>query len=600
MHVDRTEKAGIHFLDEETINHIAAGEVVERPASVVKELVENSIDAGATAIEVEITSGNGLVRSIRVTDNGSGMSGKDAHLAFSRHTTSKISGVNDIFSCGTLGFRGEALASIASVSRVTMTTGPRGSPLEGTRIIIKGGTVAESGPAGVPEGTTFLVEDLFFNTPARKKFQKSLPRELAHIYGVMEGMVLSHPHTGFRLIYNGKEKIHTSPGGSLHDAVIRLYGAELLGNLIPVSVEGPLVTLNGYISRPSVTRQNASRMWLSVNKRTVYSKPVITAIRDGYGTLLMKDRYPVVVLNLSVDGSLVDVNVHPAKRQIRISREKEVMAGISDLIRQVLAENSAITTPPVAQKDFITGLCSSPPERGPGTCYHISSPVTGVREPEKKLLADTAIRLRQSGLHTENIPVHELIPEMKFIGQCGDAYLIASSGQGDLILIDQHAAHERVIYEQLQERFRGERHSQELIVPVIVRLSPRESAALRENAVFLEREGFIIEEFGRDTHAVRAVPLVLGRSVDPGSLQEIISETLAVEAGTHIGERERICRIIACKAALKAGRACTGDQCITLMKQLFRTKNPYSCPHGRPTMITFTREKLNSMFRRTG
>lgn len=600
MEEDPVESTTIHFLDEETINHIAAGEVVERPASVVKELVENSIDAGATAIEVEINSGNGLVRSIRVTDNGSGMSGKDAALAFARHTTSKISAVNDIFSCGTLGFRGEALASIASVSRVTMTTGPRGNPLEGTRIVIKGGTVMESGAAGVPEGTTFLVEDLFFNTPARKKFQKSLPRELAHIYGVMEGMAFSHPHTGFRLIYNGKEKIHTSPGGGLHDAVIRLYGTELFGNLIPVSMQGPLVTLNGYISRPSVTRQNASRMWLSVNKRTVYSKPVITAVREGYGTLLMKDRYPVVVLNLSVDGLLVDVNVHPAKRQIRISREKEVMAGITDLIRQVLAKNSAITAPPVAQKDFITGLFPSQPKNCSGTYSHPPSPVMAVREPEKKLLADTSIRLRQSGLQTENIPVNNLIPEMTFIGQFGDAYIIASSGQGDLVLIDQHAAHERVIYEQLQVRKSGEHHSQELIVPVVIRLSPRESAVLHDNEALLQREGFIIEEFGRDTFAVRAVPLVLGRSVDPGSLQEIISETLSVETGTEIGEDERICRIIACKAALKAGRACTDDQCIILLKQLFRTNNPYSCPHGRPTMISFSRDKLNSLFKRTG
>jgi DNA mismatch repair protein MutL len=600
MEVDPGRSATIHILDDETINHIAAGEVVERPASVVKELVENSIDAGATAIEVEIASGTGLVRSIRVTDNGSGMSEKDAAVAFARHSTSKISVVNDIFSCGTLGFRGEALASIASVSRVTMTTRPRGNPLEGTRIVITGGTVMESGAAGVPEGTTFLVEDLFFNTPARKKFQKSLPRELAHIFGVMEGMVLAHPDTGFRLIYNGKEKIHTSPGGGLHDAVIRLYGTELFGNLIPVSVRGTLVALNGYISRPAVTMGNASRMWLSVNTRSVYSRPVITAIRDGYGTLLMKDRYPVVVLNLSVDSPLVDVNVHPAKRQIRISREKEVMNEITDLVRQVLAGNSAITAPPVAQKDFIKGLFSSKTENGSGMYSRHPLRVMAVREPEKKDLADTAIRLRQSGLHDENIPEHDLIPGMTFIGQCGDAYIIASSGQGDLVLIDQHAAHERVIYEQLQGRKSGEHHSQELIVPVVIRLSPRESAVLHDNEALLEREGFIIEEFGRDAHAVRAVPVVLGRSIDPGSLQEILSETLSAETGTDITEDERICRIIACKAALKAGRACTADQCITLLKQLFRTKNPYSCPHGRPTMISFSRDKLNSLFKRTG
>jgi DNA mismatch repair protein MutL len=590
----------IHVLDEETINHIAAGEVVERPASVVKELVENSIDAGANAIEIEITSGNGLVRSIRVTDNGSGMSGADAALAFARHSTSKISAVNDIFSCGTLGFRGEALASIASVSQVTMTTRPRGNTPEGTRIVIKGGTVIESGAAGVPEGTTFLVEDLFFNTPARKKFQKSLPRELAHIYGVMEGMVLSHPDTGFRLIFNGKEKIRTSTGGGLHDAVIRLYGAELFGNLIPVSVRGTLVRLDGYISRPSVTWANASRMWLSVNKRAVYSKPVITAIREGYGTFLMKDRYPVVILNLSVDGSLVDVNVHPAKRQIRISREKEVLALVADLIHQVLEKNSAITAPAVAEKDYSTRLFSARAESSQGTYRFPPLPVTAVREPEKKLLADTAVRLRQSGLRGERFPLHERIPGMTFIGQFGDSYIIASSGQGELVLIDQHAAHERVIYEQLQGRKSGEHHSQELIVPVIIRLSPRESAVLHDNEALLEREGFIIEEFGRDTYAVRSVPVVLGRSVDPGSLQEIITETLSVETGTGIAEDERICRIIACKAALKAGRACTDDQCIILLEQLFRTKNPYSCPHGRPTMITFSRDRLDSLFKRTG
>jgi DNA mismatch repair protein MutL len=579
----------IRVLDTDTANRIAAGEVVERPASIVKELVENSIDAGAGRIEVEITSAQGAIQKIRVTDDGAGISPSDAGLVFIRHSTSKIRTIGDLTECTTLGFRGEALASIGSVARVTITTRTRGpGAMAGTRIVCAGGEIIEKEEAGSPQGTTITVDDIFYNTPVRKKFQKSLKAELGYITAIMERIVLSSPFVSFRFIQNGREKFATSPGGDLLSVIAALFGNEYTRSLIRIEGEGELVGLKGYISRPSLSRQSAYQVFLSVNSRVVYSRGLIEAVKEGYGTLLPPDRFPVAFLDISVRRGLVDVNVHPAKRQIRISREEEVKADITRIIHDTLRLHDLV---PGRREDLI-------PEKFSRTAYSPPSIRSGmVKEPTLGEMQMTDRRLRQTSLFFQDGSYPPLIPEMQIIGQFGDTYIVASTADEDLILIDQHAAHERILYDQLGE-MKGRQSSQELISPITLHLSPGESDFLREQIDSLSGEGFTIEEFGSGTFLVRAVPVFLGRCEDPSQVREIISGILDEGIRTGVDAREKIRRLVACKGAIKAGTMCTSDQCARLISQLMATKDPWTCPHGRPTMIVFPRKKIDTLFRR--
>jgi DNA mismatch repair protein MutL len=583
-----TDEQRIHILNEETINQIAAGEVIERPASVIKELAENAIDSGAKRIEIDISSTKGNITRIQVTDDGSGMSRQDAELAFTPHATSKIQSIDDLLRCVTLGFRGEALASIGAIAKVTLTTKPRGA-LAGTRVVVRGGSLLGISDAGVPEGTSMTVEELFYNTPARLKFQKSLQSELSRITGIVEGLALTHPEISFRMIHNKRDRCDTVASGDLKETIISLYGTDLAALLVPVRGDHHLVRIRGYISRPSLSRPNPYQMNISVNNRHVHSLPLIASIKEGYGTLLAKDTYPVVFLNLEIDGPLVDVNVHPTKRQVRIGREREITAAISDVVWSALKGEDLITR---VQAGDTPGETRSIYGYPPGPAGH-------VREASHPFLLTTDRQLRQTELPvgTEDQPGR--LPHMTVIGQYADSYIVAKSGTDELLLIDQHAAHERILYEQVIEKSGSVLRSQELIVPVIIRLSPRESALVQEIGPALETEGFIIEEFGRDQVAVRAVPVVLGRLEDELVIHELVAELLEEDIRGVPGRREQICRIIACRGALKAETPCTPEQCERLIKQLARTKNPFSCPHGRPTIISFPRDKIDRMFKRT-
>jgi DNA mismatch repair protein MutL len=585
----------IHLLDPETIRQIAAGEVVERPASVIKELVENSLDAGARTVEVEILTRERRIWSIRVTDDGCGMSPEDAVLAFTRHATSKIGGIGDLLEAQTLGFRGEALASISAVSTTTLTTRlHRGGP-EGARVVYRGGHCEEEGGCGCPEGTTIEVQELFFNTPARAKFQKSLQGELAYISTVMESIIVSNPTIGFRYLLNGKERISIPPGGGLIDRVGSLFGTEVARSLIPVHERGKMVSVDGFISHPSVTRSNPYQVLISVNGRAIYSRPLVTAVKEGYGSLIPGDRYPVAILDITIPRSEIDVNVHPSKRQIRISGEREVAAGLAGMIGTALRGEDLIP------RD-VEMAASMPhaPVRGRPAGYEVEEnvPAPAVHEMLSLSLRTTDQQLRQTELVPGGPGRIQGIPDMECIGQLGDSYILAATGGGDLVIIDQHAAHERILYEQVAEASRRERISQELLVPVVLEFSPREADALRAVIPGIEEEGFLIEEFGKDSFAIRSIPVILGRYEDPMAIKEILAEF--IQGGSFTGfERERICRIIACRGALKAGTACTSEQCDRLLRQLARARDPWTCPHGRPTMIAFSREKLNKLFGRT-
>jgi DNA mismatch repair protein MutL len=589
----------IHILDPATVNKIAAGEVVERPASVVKELVENAIDACARSIRIDLSSSEGSITGIRITDDGWGMSPQDVPLAFMPHATSKITGIKDLDTISTLGFRGEALASIAAVSRVTLITKTRNSgTLAGTKIVVKGGTVKETGGIGAPEGTTILVEDLFFNTPARKKFLKSINTELAHIHTIMEGICFSHPEISFRLFYNNHEQIVTDRSVRLIDTIARLFGTETVRHLIPITASARMMTVDGYISRPALSRKDAARMLVSVNGRFISSSLINGAVRAGYGTLLAKDRFPVTFLSLTVDTGLVDVNVHPTKKLVRISQEREITDIIKKAVSETLLSHDLIPAgEPCAQ---VPTPLPDYPDHTPVRHYIPASPEPyGVCESSHAGNLDSDQRLRQTELTTGLAPVPSHLPAMEVIGEFGGIYILARTITDELMLIDQHAAHERILYEQVIMRSTGSPVSQELISPLIIHRTPKEASIMQDLLPALEQEGFVLEEFGKTSYLIRAVPVVLGRMEDTSLIDEIISDLVNTTPVRSANNREKLTRIIACRGAIKAGTVCSREQCQRIVNQLRLTQNPFTCPHGRPTMIRFSRADLDVMFKRT-
>ena len=590
----------IHILDQATVNQIAAGEVVERPASVVKELVENAIDAGARSIRIDITLSAKEILSLRIIDDGSGMSPPDAQLAFTPHATSKISRIDDLHRINTLGFRGEALASIAAVSRVTLTTRLRNAgEVTGTKVHVDGGEIQETGETGAPEGTTVLVEDLFFNTPARKKFQKSKNTEIAHIHAILEGICLAHPGISFRLYTNQNELLVTDRSPRILDTIARIYGSDVVKDLIPLNLSLPFMKISGYMSRPSLSRRDASRILIAINQRYVSSTLITGAIKEGYGTLLAKERFPIAFLTLEIDTGLVDVNVHPTKKLVRLSREKEIARAVSETVKTALLSHDLIPDVAAPSQLYPEESCGET-ATVPGMSYDfIPTAPYGISEALHSGTVMTDRQLRQTELPTGMVPVDAKLPLMEVIGQFGGIYILATTDTGELVLLDQHAVHERILYEQVIARTEGDHRSQELIVPVILHRTLQETAILRDLLPALAREGFVLEEFGRDTFLVRAIPVVLGKLEDTIIIDEMVSDLVSEEAVRSVNNRERITRIIACRGAIKAGTVCTQEQCQRLIHQIRYAKNPFTCPHGRPTMLRFSRTDLDTMFKRT-
>lgn len=569
--------SSIHALDPATITKIAAGEVIERPASVAKELVENALDAGATRIAVAVESHAGAITSIRVTDDGAGMSAADLRLAVLPHTTSKLRGADELASVTTMGFRGEALASIAAVSRLTLVSRQAGDLLA-HRLAVRGGSVEEEGETAAPGGTRVTVEDLFFNTPARKKFQKSLGTEVAHLAGTIERLSLARPEIAFSLVHNGRTRLST-PGTGLLETIASLHGPELGSVLLPVVGAGPLCRVSGYVAAPSVQRPNPYQVFLSINGRTIQSAPLTGAVKAGFGTLLPTDRHPVAVLALELDTALVDVNVHPAKRQVRLSREPEVLSAVStavaaalDALRPVRASLASVTQSPATYP-------------APGaTTFAVaeSGPAYGRR---------TDRQLRQTALEAEPAPE---VPAVEILGQIDLTYVVGRTAAGDLVLVDQHAAHERVLYDQLSAE--GPVEVQELLVPVVIACTPQEAAVIDESRGVLAAAGFTVDEFGENRYAVRTVPVVLGHEVDPGVVREIVAELIGGGGGPDA--RERLTRLVACHGAIRAGAPLTPEQGRRLIAQLYAARTPLTCPHGRPTVVTFSRARLEALFSR--
>ncbi len=574
--------AKIHILDEQTVTGIAAGEVVERWASVVKELVENGIDAGATSILIEVSSQERGIGSVRVTDDGCGMSPEDAVLAFVPHATSKIRSLSDLGQCRTLGFRGEALASIAAVARVTLVTRDTGDG-SATRVVVAGGVQEAKETTGAPPGTSVLVETLFYNTPGRRKFQKTVGYELSRMFGMVEALALAYPGISFRLVQNGRERFHTTGSGSLSDAIVQLYGPALSRELIPVEGNGPGISVSGYISRPSTSRTNPSHIRVVVNGRPVASREIASEVKAAYGTLLPRDRHPVAFISLSTEPLMVDANVHPAKRIVRVSRIERVLEQVSGAVSDALGSRILIPDgTSIARKPLKT------------TFSHESPTAVGVFEPDRTGLVQTDVRLRRTEIREPEKTTFRPFPELQVIGYLPDMYIIATDHEGGLVIVDQHAAHERVLFEQVSEQKGG---SQELIVPIVHHISPAESAVLPQALPALAEEGFVVEEFGTGSCIVRAVPVILGHIGDDSAVHEILDGVLRL--GPGLATREEIVKLVACRGAIKAGTFCTLEQCTRLLAQLSRTSNPYSCPHGRPTLVAFSPPQLARLFKRS-
>ena len=609
----------IHVLDETTVSKIAAGEVVERPASVVKELVENAIDAQASRVVIDIKTDGKTVAGISVLDNGCGLSFDDAVVAFKQHATSKIATAEDLDKIGTLGFRGEALASIAAVSKVTFTSKEKDSDVpEAVQIVVHGGSLVRHAAVGAPDGTSVVVEDLFYNTPARKKFQKSLATELAHIYDMVERIALAHLTVSFVLLYNGKERFRTYGNGSYPDAIAAVFGTSFAKELVEVSLSTPLATVSGWITKPGCEmRPTPSRFYLTINSRQITSRSLQWAVREGYGTLIPKGMYPAAFLDITLDLHDVDVNVHPTKREVRISREREVSSVVQDAVYQALHKDPVFApsaAPAAAPADTQTRLTAEEkPELVMADTRRTPSPAPAPR-PASSLAASVASTLssmpaeyssprktEQQLKRTERITKPEEVsadvPEV--LGQIGGTYILAKDAAGNLLIVDQHAAHERILYDALLKKSAKNQAGQELLVPVPITFTRAEQAALPVLLPALEQAGYVIEPFGADGWAVRSVPVISSTLGDPAVIHELIAEVSGESEKNPERVLDRVLKTAACRAVVKGHTALTMSQMQDLLRQLTATDSPYTCPHGRPTVITLSRDKLEKMFLRT-
>ena len=659
----------IQVLDQITIDKIAAGEVIERPASIVKELVENSIDAKAASVTVEIQDGG--ISLIRVTDNGSGIEREDIRNAFLRHSTSKIRKVEDLAHIASLGFRGEALSSISAVTRTELITKTKEDTF-GTRYVIEGGVEQSLEDAGAPDGTTFLVRQLFYNVPARRKFLKTPMTEAGHVQDLLMRLALSHPEVAFTFINNGQTKMRTSGNGKLKDVIYSIYGREAAANLIELDYSMDGLVMKGYLGKPVITRGNRNFENYFVNGRYVKNAMLSKAIEDAYKDFLMQHKFPFVVIHFQVDGEKIDVNVHPTKMEMRFQRQQDVYnivyEGVHrtllepELIPQVEAPAPKVISQPKSESPFLLKpkTAPRPMEKKPEEkeephdeayfikkmkervlSYHqrnssaevakkeqifrpqaqaerIKDALARAKEVEKQpqkqaeeqpeLIRETPVyetkpvteeKAEQLNLFEEHLLKREKKAEYKLIGQVFETYWLVEF-ENSLYIIDQHAAHERVLYERtLKEMKNREFTAQYLSPPIILSLSMQEAQVLNENMDRFTRIGFEIEPFGGEEYAVRAIPDNLFGIAKKELLLEMLDD-LADGISTSMTPElidEKVASM-SCKAAVKGNNRLSAQEADALIGELLLLENPYHCPHGRPTIIAMTQRELEKKFKR--
>ena len=605
----------IHLLSEDIINKIAAGEVIERPASIVKELMENSLDAGATKITIDIEDSG--KRLIRVADNGEGMEQEDAESSILRHATSKINDDADLEAIRTLGFRGEALASIAAVSQLTISTKKK-EAMEGVMLLIEGGEIRNSSIVAAEPGTSMEVRNLFFNTPARKKFLKSDQAELRHIIDTAIRYALINPHITIKLVHEGHTLINSPSSADQRNKIASIYGTALAKALLEVHHADGQVQIEGFIAPPSEARNDKNQQDIYVNGRWVRSAEIIQAVYEGYHSMLFVNKHPVVILNIILDPATIDVNVHPAKTEIKFGQKEPVCAAVTQAVRETLQKNNLIPLIEDEEEEIQLALGTSTlPESKPGAKYAFEpSDQTVFAVPEASLPPDyedsptiTAsipaelptmdIAAITQRLQPVDLPPNSKFPAMRVLGQIHKTFFVAEI-LGGVMYIDQHAAHERVLYEQfMKEYLHTEVHIQKLLQGEVVEFSPAEKVLLLEHHKTLQRLGFTIEPFGEHTFVVKTIPMLFGR-IQP---KEIIYEVLALlREGKNkiIDTKEEIVTRMACRAAVMAGETLTVLEMEHILQDLAKAELPYTCPHGRPTMFKVPVEELEKKFKRKG
>lgn len=643
----------IQVLDQVTIDKIAAGEVVERPASVVKELVENAIDAGATSVTTEIRDGG--ISLIRIMDNGCGIEHEEVRRAFLRHSTSKIKSVEDISHIHSLGFRGEALSSIAAVTQTELITKTRDAEL-GTRYIIEGGKETLIEEIGAPDGTTFLVRQLFYNVPARRKFLKTSATEAGHIQELLIHLSLSHPEVAFLFISNGQEKLRTSGSGKLKEVIYQVYGRDVAANLLEIDYEKGGLRISGYLGKPVITRGNRNYENFFVNGRYVKSPMLSKSLEDAYRDFTMQHKFPFAVLHFQIDGEEIDVNVHPTKMELRFQKQQEIYNTVFEGVQRRLLEPELIqkadVPEPVGEKHlgneekkekspFLLKPEKKPEEseqerkteihdeeyfikkmRERVEAYHkrsSSAEVNSRRELFRpdiqkdrvretvRCAQDTAVvdpppeeqPAEQLDLFEEKFLKRDVRAEYKLIGQIFDTYWLVEY-RDNMYIIDQHAAHERVLYERTLKNMKTRTFSaQYLSPPIILSLTMQEAEMLNENMERFKRIGFEIEPFGGEEYAVRAIPDNMFSIAKKELLMEMIDE-MADGINTSMTPElvdEKIASM-SCKAAVKGNSRMSVREAEALIGELLTLENPYHCPHGRPTIIAMTKKELEKKFKR--
>ena len=629
----------IHLLNQNTIDKIAAGEVVERPLSVVKELTENAIDAGASSITVEIKDGG--ISLIRVTDNGCGIEKEQIKKAFLRHATSKITSIDDLDYVKSLGFRGEALSSIAAVAQVEVITKIK-EDLTGVRYQIAGGCEEELEEVGAPDGTTFLVHNLFFNTPVRKKFLKQPQTEGGYVSDMMEHLALSHPDIAIKFIQNGQAKFHTSGNGNLKEVIYRIYGKDITDALIPFALQGEGLSISGFLGKPQLNRSNRNFETYFVNGRYVKNDIITKAVEEGYRAYLMQHKFPFFVLHFTMEPDTIDVNVHPAKMEIRLIHGSELYEQVSKAVQKQLHEIELIPDVKLSEtpkRQFPLPKTPEPFEVRRTAMlmeeeneYHT---VAAVKElPKEPKVGDFLQKIAQNriignenvgknvsdeGIHANVIKAKEHIlvekpaqldlfeekfltreakEDYRILGQIFDTYWLVAF-KDKLFIIDQHAAHEKVKYERLVKELEAKQISSQMLnPPVILTLSGREETLIKEYRSYFEDLGFEMEEFGGNSMALRSMPVDLYGCNEKELFTDILDELAENEAK---GKPEVILHKLAsmaCKSAVKGNNKLDIKEMETLLDELLTLDNPYHCPHGRPTIISMSKYEIEKKFKR--
>lgn len=574
----------IKLLPENLINQIAAGEVVERPASVVKELVENSLDSGATAVTIDIKEGG--EGFIKVGDNGCGISKEDLKLAVKKHATSKINAEGDLWGISTMGFRGEALSSIASVSKLTIKSKQKGE-LAGNQIDYEEGEVTGTQEVGMSEGTRVEVYDLFYNTPARKKYLKNPGTEFSHISVYFNTIAMANPHIHFKLFTEGRIVSDFPKVSKLIDRIPYIFGDETANAMIPVFYGGSDVKIDGLIGKPFLSRTNSQHQYIFVNGRPIRHPLLANRIKDAYHSMLMEHKKPVFMLNISIDPALIDVNVHPRKLEIRFQNQENVIKAVYGCVKKALeksnlsyhAYDSFMKIPDSVEP---TKIASAPSFASSQYAMDFSRQILKARERQSLEKLDGSMVLT------------------KAISQVANSYIVAENEDG-LILIDQHAGHERVRYEELMDQFENKEKSvQPLLVPQSQELTNEEIALVEEKKEIFEKLGFDMEGFGGNTFIVRAVPACLANEDIGEVIKGVLDDLMNDKPPTTMqGKIERMITYMACRSAIKFGQKLSIDEMQSLILQMEKLKRPYTCPHGRPTSVSITLGELEKMFKRT-